>query len=67
MYLELYLINPSAGNFVIRKSMRQMLFIRKTQIYHIHDAINLIHAELCVIEGAPFAFPYALRVVKQQL
>lgn len=50
MYLELYLINPEPGNFIILKSMRQMLFIQKTQIYHIYDAINLIHAELCVNE-----------------
>lgn len=50
MYLELYLINPSQGNFIILKSMRQMLFTLKTQIYHIYDAINLIHAELSVNE-----------------
>lgn len=50
MYLELFLINPQPGNLIILKSMRQMPFNLKTQIYHIYDGINLIHAELRVNE-----------------
>lgn len=52
MYLELFLINPQPGNLIILKSMRQMPFNLKTQIYHIYDGMNLIHAELRVMNSS---------------
>lgn len=52
MHGELYLINPSAGNLVTLKSSRRMLFIQKTQIYRLHDAINSFRGELGGTGGA---------------